>query len=354
MAQVSVIIPTLDRTFLLARSLATVLAQRDVDLEVILIDDGSSPAVTLAPELVGLLSDERIRVLRHDQSKGVAAARNAGIAAATAPWLAFLDDDDLWARDKLAAQLGALAHRPDCSWSYTGEVTLDEDLTVLTVVPGPPGEAIDLLLLQFNAVPGGASSVLAAAEVVRQAGGFDESFSILADWDMWIKLALRASPAAVRDPLVGYFRHRHGMSFKTRRSEEEFGRLEEKYRSVRQARNVELSSASYLRYIADLECRDGRRWSAATHRFQVGGPRPSPQTLALTVATFAAPRTVYRLLDRRKRNGCGAATVEAAQRWVDELPAPPPGTGAQAVVDSDEMDGAGAHDPRSGFVGPER
>jgi glycosyltransferase involved in cell wall biosynthesis len=319
LADVSIVIPTLDRTTLLARTLVRVLSQSDVDLEVLVIDDGSTPAAATTPNLRPLLADARIRVVRHDQTKGVAAARNTGIAAATAPWLAFLDDDDLWASNKLATQLGALADRPDCTWSYTGDVTLDEDPSVLWITEGPAGQGIDVRLLQKNAVPGGASSVVAATTAVKEAGGFDESFSVLADWDLWIRLSQLGCAAAVRDPLVGYVKHRQGMSFDTRRSLAEFGRLEEKYRSVRQSRNVEIDALSYLRYISDLECRAGRRWSAAAHRFQIGMPRMGPRSVARTMATLVSPTAFYRKQERRMRRICDPAMLDSAQRWLDDM-----------------------------------
>jgi GT2 family glycosyltransferase len=341
MADVSVVIPTLDRTGLLARALARVLAQRDVDIEVLVIDDGSNPAMTSAPALGTLLADPRIRMLRHEMTRGVAAARNTGIAAATAPWLAFHDDDDLWATNKLAVQLEALSKRPECTWSYTGDVTLNDDLTVVWVTEGPPGDGIDLRLLQESAVPGGASSVLAAAELVREAGGFDESYSILADWDLWIRLAQLGCAAPVSEPLVGYVKHRQGMSFDTSRSLEEFGRIEEKYRSLRRAHDVEIDVANYLRYITDLECRAGRRWSAASHRFRIGQPPMSPRSLALTIGTLLSPGAFYKMRERQTRRLCAPASIAAAQRWLNELD----GAGG-GDLGPESTDGISEHHPR--------
>jgi glycosyltransferase involved in cell wall biosynthesis len=333
LADVSVIVPTLNRTALLARALLTVLAQRNVEVEVLVVDDGSTPPVSSALGLGDLLSDSRVRVIRHDKTQGVSAARNSGISAASAPWVAFLDDDDLWANDKLAAQLKALANDPGCSWSYTGEVTMDENLRALRVVEAPSGDCIDMTLLHINAVPGGCSSVLASTAVIKEAGGFDESFSVLADWDLWIRLALLGRPAPVAEPLVGYFKHSQGMSFNTRRSLAEFGHLEEKYRSVRKTHHVEIGVAAYLRYIADIECRAGRRWSAATNRFRVGLPLPGPGTVALSIATFAAPGLVYRLLDRRSRQTCAPAKLAAARQWLDEMFDSTSATGGHARLD---------------------
>jgi glycosyltransferase involved in cell wall biosynthesis len=89
------VIPTRDRwPIFRAHALRSALAQEDVSLEVVVIDDGST---TPPPGI----SDRRVRVLRNPVSRGVAEARNRGVADARAPWVAFLDDDDVWSPRKL-------------------------------------------------------------------------------------------------------------------------------------------------------------------------------------------------------------------------------------------------------------
>ena len=121
--EVSVVVPTHDRSRLLALTLRSILGQRGVDLEVIVVDDGSTDDTA---EVVAGLGDDRVRLLRHDTPQGVAAARNYGIAEAAGGWLAFCDDDDLWAPDKLARQLHA-ARETGRAWAYAGAVKIDAD-----------------------------------------------------------------------------------------------------------------------------------------------------------------------------------------------------------------------------------
>jgi glycosyltransferase involved in cell wall biosynthesis len=92
---VSVVIPTRDRSRLLVLALRSALRQREVDLEVVVVDDGSGDDT---PEVVAGLRDARVHLVRHPGPHGVSAARNSGIAAARGRWIAFLDDDDLAAR----------------------------------------------------------------------------------------------------------------------------------------------------------------------------------------------------------------------------------------------------------------
>ena len=100
---VSVVIPTRDRWPLLATTLASALGQDGVALEVVVVDDGSATAAPVVPPF----DDPRVRIARNDRSLGVAGARNRGIEAARGEWIAFLDDDDVWAPAKLRRQLDA-------------------------------------------------------------------------------------------------------------------------------------------------------------------------------------------------------------------------------------------------------
>src|ERR687891_1871685 len=90
---VTVVLPSRDRPEMLERALRCALQQQDVELEVIVVDDGSSPPLG---DSVASLGDPRVTLLRREMPQGVASARNAGIARARHPFVAFLDDDDLW------------------------------------------------------------------------------------------------------------------------------------------------------------------------------------------------------------------------------------------------------------------
>ena len=127
MTATTVVIPTRNRRELLLSTLRSVLAQREVDVDVVVVDEGSDDGTA---DAVRLLGEPRARVVRHDTPKGLPAARNAGLAEATAEWIAFCDDDDLWAPDKLALQLAA-ARRASAVWCCAGAVEIDPDLHVV-------------------------------------------------------------------------------------------------------------------------------------------------------------------------------------------------------------------------------
>src|SRR5262249_39906562 len=98
----SVIIPTFGRQALTEMAIRSVLNQRDLDgLELIIVDDGSQPGFVLPFEL----SDSRIRIVRHEENRGAAAARNTGLDNSTGEWISFLDSDDLLVENALAGRL---------------------------------------------------------------------------------------------------------------------------------------------------------------------------------------------------------------------------------------------------------
>jgi glycosyltransferase involved in cell wall biosynthesis len=259
-AEISVVIPTRNRRRLLARTLGTVLAQEHVDIEVVVVDEGSEDGT--GAYLAGL-GDRRIHVVRHDRPKGVAAARNAGIQRAEADWVAFTDDDDLWAPGKLCAQLAALERSPEAGWSCTGAILIDDQLRVIRPHVLPDVVDVTDLLLVGNVVPGGASSVVARTDLVRRLGGFDTKLANLADWDQWIRLALAAPLAPVDRPLVGYLVHQSGMAHDVGQAERELAVIDAKFSSVRHERGVTLGRAGLLVYFGELHLRAGRRLPAA-------------------------------------------------------------------------------------------
>src|SRR4029453_12828051 len=136
---ISVVIPTRDRRDLLAVTLKSVLRQRDVEFDVTVVDDGSSDGTA---ELVRAIHDPRVRFLRNEIPQGVCVARNQGIAATTGAWLAFVDEDDLWAPDKRPRQLRA-AHETGSSWVYAGAIEIDKQGRALSGPPPyPPDEVM--------------------------------------------------------------------------------------------------------------------------------------------------------------------------------------------------------------------
>ncbi len=314
---VTVVIPTRNRRELLLRTLATVLSQVGAQIDVVVVDEGSTDGTA---EALARLRNDAIRVIRHERPRGVAAARNAGIAAASADWIAFLDDDDLWAPVKLRAQLDAAGAQPSARWVCSGAVRLDAQLRLGG--PERPPNSPDVLasLFSSNVIPGGASGVLVRADLVRGVGGFDEGLSNLADYDLWIRLAL-ASPVGIVDrPLVGYRVHLGGMAHDVRRSELELARIEVKYRRIRQEHGIEISPDAFLWYFGSMYLRLGRRGPAVRTHLELAlhGDEGRLRALAAAVLGGAAP-SLQRLRDRLQFLRLSSAWRQEAESWVAPL-----------------------------------
>src|SRR6266542_1529901 len=101
---VSVVIPTRGRVDFLSCAVGAALGQQGVNVEVVVVDDASPDGTA---SWVAKQREDRLRLVRQDTQRGVSAARNSGVQAARGTWVAFLDDDDAWAPDKLESQLSA-------------------------------------------------------------------------------------------------------------------------------------------------------------------------------------------------------------------------------------------------------
>ena len=200
---VSVVVPTRNRSGLLRKTLRSVLWQQQVELEVIVIDEASTDDTSA---MLATLGDARVRVIRHDRPRGVSAARNRGAADAHGEWLAFVDDDDLWAPDKLVRQIQT-AQTVGRDWAYAGSVNITERGHIVHGRPPLSPEEVVAALPRYNAIPGGGSNVVVRRATWMAAGPFDTRLRNTEDWEMWIRLAKHGPPAYVCSPLVGYRVH---------------------------------------------------------------------------------------------------------------------------------------------------
>jgi glycosyltransferase involved in cell wall biosynthesis len=251
---VSVVIPTRDRPELLALTLRSVLWQEAVHAEILVVDDGVGQGTDT---LLRQVADRRVRLLRNAGPPGVSGARNSGIAAATGDWISFLDDDDLWAPSKLAAQL-TVADRTGAGWVYAGDVTCDQDLRVRSGAPPPSPEQVVSELRRHNAVPAGASNVMVRREVVDTVGRFDSQLRTSEDWDLWLRLAATGLPACVPRPLVALRMH-GGMASRA------VDRMLADIEIIAHRHRIPVDRPRHQRWAAWMCLEDGRRSVALRH-----------------------------------------------------------------------------------------
>jgi glycosyltransferase involved in cell wall biosynthesis len=308
----TVVIPTRDRAALLRDSLRSVLAQRDVGLEVIVVDDGSTDGT---PALLTHQRDGRVVVVRHDAARGVAAARNAGVERARGEWIAFLDDDDLWAPDKCRAQLDALACGDAAAWSCTGTLVVDASRAIRGAFHAPAAEALHTHLLTYNIVPGGGSGVVARTSTVRAVGAFDPSLRVLADWDLWIRLAQVGPLVAVDEPLLAYTLHESNMCSGDDGVLAELDAVAAKHAATCAVAGVELDKERWLDWVG-FNMRRARRGGAAARIYLGQGVRlRRPRLLARAGGALLWPGRV----DRTGADDPGAVTLPwrvAGDAWL--------------------------------------
>ncbi|HEV8584144.1 MAG TPA: glycosyltransferase [Methylomirabilota bacterium] len=306
--KVSVVIPTYNRGHVVGEAIASALAQTHRNLEVVVVDDGSTDDT---PARVVRVPDRRMRYVRVPHA-GVSAARNAGIAVASGDLVSFLDSDDLWRPGKLALEIATLAAYP-----AAGGVFCDlEKRDGATVVPSfmratkvfsrllagdrayPDGlllspRALHVCLLQE--VPIKTPALTLRRAPLHEAGGFDERWSSSEDWEFLLRFTRRQPLVYLDRPLAVI---RVSPDSLHRRDQERGDRTMLRLLATERRRLVDrdarrAAAAGIVERAKHLSWyyRDrGRRWAAmraCLHGFRLA---PSPELLLRALMVWGPPR----------------------------------------------------------------
>jgi glycosyltransferase involved in cell wall biosynthesis len=308
---VSVIIPSFERWELLRRTLAGALAQRDVELEVVIVNDGrSEPPADLVGE-----GESRVRIVTPAEHRGVGHARNTGIEVAEGDWIALLDDDDLWSPEKLSLQLRACA-REGAAWGYAAGVYVDERLVPFELLTAPPAEDLVDLLLRHQGIPGACSNIVVRADLLRETGGFDQALHQLSDWDLCLRLAERAPAAAVDEVLLAYIQHSGSMLITDSAPIfREYDRFHAKHRPAAQHRGGKLDPEAFAFWVTNRLEKAGRRRRAARESLYAGFHYREPSLLRNAARlAFTRPAVASHLAARSRSEGSPSAPPTPA--WL--------------------------------------
>jgi glycosyltransferase involved in cell wall biosynthesis len=212
-ALVDVILPAYNGSRVIRNALESALAQ-EVPLRVIVVDDGSSDDSAAIARSYG----PHVTVITQT-NQGVSGARNTGLAAAQAPYVALLDQDDVWQPGKIARQIELIEAHTDVGLVLTDMLLLRPDGTIvedgfLLTTPAYAGlerrslgkdayllpESLGQAVLRFNFIS--PSTVLLRRQAIEDIGGFDEAFRLCDDAECWMRLLCHWRAIAIEDRLV--------------------------------------------------------------------------------------------------------------------------------------------------------
>jgi glycosyltransferase involved in cell wall biosynthesis len=205
--RISVIIPTYNRADLLKKALQSVLDQTFHSYEIIVVDDGSTDDTR---DVVAAFASPKIRYFRQE-NKGRSNARNLALAEARGEYIAFLDSDDMFTRDKLEKQVALLDANPEYGMAYTSARVLDDnDKEIFRPHQSGKGtpyylanasgfiyEKIAFYLPVTVILP----TVMIRKRIMKLAGGFDENLHRFEDTDMWRRISKITKILAIPEPL---------------------------------------------------------------------------------------------------------------------------------------------------------
>lgn len=174
----SVIIPVWNRADRLPEAVASVLAQTGCEIEVIIVDDGSTDDSGAVADALAARHDRVIAV--HRENGGPAAARNTGLSGCSGVWVTFLDSDDLMPADRVAQQLAIAS-----SAAQPAVLLGRQSFRVATGIEPPPEVRKALLTGGTHPYP---MTMFLATATIRSIGGFDESFAVGEDLDLLMRL----------------------------------------------------------------------------------------------------------------------------------------------------------------------
>jgi glycosyltransferase involved in cell wall biosynthesis len=196
--KVSVIIPVRNRPAAVHRAIESVLRQTFGQFEVMVVDDGSTDDTVRA---VQAWSDPRLKLICHGQNRGGSAARNTGIRASSAPYIAFLDSDDEWLPTKLERQLELFERSDDgLALVYTGAQWVYPNGSFHTVTGRHYRDLTRKLLIEN--VIGETSVGMVRRSALDNVGVFDETLPSCQDMDLWLRLSERFRADVIAEPLA--------------------------------------------------------------------------------------------------------------------------------------------------------
>ena len=194
--KVSVIIPTFNRFSLISRAIDSVLNQTIKPFEIIVVDDGSSDNTSTF-----IKNNYKSVKLIKQKNLGVSKARNVGIKNSSGDWIALLDSDDEWKKNKLEVQIKSLSEYDYYSVCHTNEIWIRNGIRVNQKKRHQKygGDIFDKCLDICRISP---SSIIFKKNIIDEVGWFDEGLPICEDYDLWLRITANFKILFIDKPLV--------------------------------------------------------------------------------------------------------------------------------------------------------
>lgn len=195
---VSVVIPTFNREQVLERAIKSVLDQSYQNIELIVIDDGSTDNTK------DICSKFDLKYL-YQKNKGVSSARNLGIQNSNGEFISFLDSDDEWHPTKLKKQIELMNLNPELNFIHTNEIWIRNNVRVNAHKKHKKGGGDQFLRsLEFCVIS--PSTVIVRKEIFETYGFFREDFPVCEDYDLWLKITSQEEVGFIEEELL----YKHG------------------------------------------------------------------------------------------------------------------------------------------------
>ena len=208
-ATVSAVVPTFNHAKFLNQALQSIIEQSHQNWEAIIVNNFSTDNTL---QIIESFNEPRFKVVNFQNNGVIAASRNEGIRRSSAPFIAFLDSDDVWYSEKLSRCLVELENGNDLVCH--GERWVSADTRQRNIVYGPSSNAThDKLLFRGNCLS--TSATIVRRDILNKVGGFSEDsmFTTAEDYELWLKISQITSRFIFVDEILGeYRRHELGAS----------------------------------------------------------------------------------------------------------------------------------------------
>ena len=213
MPKVSIIIPTYNRARFITRAIDSVLSQTYWNVEIIVVDDGSTDNTKNIVNSYG----KQVRYI-YQENKGAASARNTGINESKGQYIAFLDSDDFYAKDNLEKKISFLEGNPQIGWIYSDWQYIDEKGKYLDkgslrfdyFNKKLSGEIFEELFYKRNFIA--TDTVVVKRSVLEDIGFFDPKIPSQEEYDLWLRMSAKYAVGYIDEPLVTVTTHPDSLS----------------------------------------------------------------------------------------------------------------------------------------------